>query len=326
MNRLLTISLLFAALPLWAKAGTPPFEQREGYVVRRVQVPVSHGESTEAYLLLPDGEQKGAVLALHDHGAHFTIGKEKLCRPILSEDTTAVERGMLRDAEEWVDKVYDGAWIADTLAAHGYVVLVMDAPYWGSRCPADIDWTQSPDSLRLLNKRLQREQPTFYEQHLEKTSEPWFETMLADDKAGITYLLRYASNVGVFGFSFGGYRAWQLAAEDSRVTWCAAANWMTTLAAHGGPTPDASSWSMYRPRYDSTEYSTIASKMAPRPFLLQYGLGDHLFPVAAVREAIATIEKAYGKQKAFQPKAYIAKHKFTRQHREDLLDWLKKQK
>lgn len=55
-------------------------EQRAGYEARKIWFNVSEWSRIPAYLLVPDG--KGpfpAIIMLHDHGAHFSIGKEKWC-------------------------------------------------------------------------------------------------------------------------------------------------------------------------------------------------------------------------------------------------------
>ena len=63
-------------------------EARDGYECRFVEFSVEPSERIKAYLLVPDGASEGkvypAVLMLHDHGARFDIGKEKLVRPIAS--------------------------------------------------------------------------------------------------------------------------------------------------------------------------------------------------------------------------------------------------
>ena len=63
-------------------------------------------------MLIPDG--KGpfpAVNALHDHGAHLFIGKEKMIRPLACEDSTVI-----KDADEWVASLYEGQYVGDYLA------------------------------------------------------------------------------------------------------------------------------------------------------------------------------------------------------------------
>lgn len=317
MTHLLTILLLCSSFLCT--------EQRDGYRIEQVPVPVAHGDTVSGYLLVPDALTSAtpAILALHDHGAYFTIGKEKLTSPL--------DTAKLSEAQRWVNKFYEGQFVADTLANRGYVVLVIDALYWGERCTSPaLSEGLGLDSLKRLNKRLRNEQPDFYQRYLNETGEPWFERILADDKACINFLLTLpyvdAHRIGVWGFSMGAYRAWQLAAEDPRIAFCAASNWMQqsapdTLSAPDTEEPAAqswqlknvSSWSMYRPSKDSISYAAIASQIAPRPFLLQYGLRDPLFPDPVLTE---------GQWPALTIQPIDSEHRFTRTHLRLLLEWL----
>lgn len=59
-------------------------EQRNGYKAQKIAFNINAYSRITAYLLIPDG--KGpfpTVNALHDHGAHLFIGKEKMIRPFL---------------------------------------------------------------------------------------------------------------------------------------------------------------------------------------------------------------------------------------------------
>ena len=103
-------------------------EQREGYKARKIEIRLSRYYTVPAYVLIPDG--KGpfpAVNALHDHGGHLFIGKEKMIRPLACED-----QAVIKDADEWVAG-YEGQYFGDYLAQHGYVVFSADAPMWGER-------------------------------------------------------------------------------------------------------------------------------------------------------------------------------------------------
>lgn len=337
MTHLLTILLLCSSFLCT--------EQRDGYRIEQVPVPVAHGDTVSGYLLVPDALTSAtpaapsttpspapisapAILALHDHGAYFTIGKEKLTSPCPLTGKGCPQGG---EGASWVNKFYEGQFVADTLASRGYVVLIIDALYWGERCssPALSEGVKL-DSLKRLNKRLRNEQPDFYQRYLNETGEPWFERILADDKACINFLLTLpyvdAHRIGVWGFSMGAYRAWQLAAEDPRIAFCAASNWMQqsapdTLSAPDTEEPAAqswqlknvSSWSMYRPSKDSISYAAIASQIAPRPFLLQYGLRDPLFPDPVLTE---------GQWPALTIQPIDSEHRFTRTHLRLLLEWL----
>lgn len=291
-------------------AGEYAFEQRTGYRVAEVRLPVGANDSVAAYWLLPDSIPASgcpAVLLFHDHGAWFTIGKEKLVRSLLKDSA------LLEQSDYWVNKFYAGAYIGDSLAAHGYAVLVSDALYWGSRC---VEQTSSLpfDSVKALNKRLKNAQPEFYAEHLAVSGEHWFETILREDKAALSWLLSRPEvdpeRVGVAGFSLGAYRAWMLSAEDNRPAWCFVANWLTTLEAHGGTLPDVSAYSMYRPMLDSVDYPEIAARAAVRPMMIICGTDDPVAPPAAVEEAVARIRSLVPEAPLCLEKQEIP-HRFT---------------
>lgn len=103
-------------------------EQRDGYAVRKIVFNVSAWSRVPAYLLVPDGEGPfPAILLMHDHGAHFTIGKEKMVRPF------HVSKVVMEDADDWAVRCYDGQYVGDFFARNGYVVLAVDALLWGER-------------------------------------------------------------------------------------------------------------------------------------------------------------------------------------------------
>lgn len=269
-------------------------------------------------LLVPPhaaGERLPAVLVMHDHGAWFTIGKEKMACPEWRDDLDSLTNLRIQsEAYAWVNKCYHGMFVADSLMKEGFVVLVTDALYWGERA-------EGTD-----NKILKEEQPEFYEKHLEETGEAWFETILQEDKEAVDYLCTLpfvdTTKIFTFGFSMGAYRSWQLAAEDPRIAGCAAANWMTTVRYTGGFITGPSSWSMYRPQ--EIDYPLIAAKISPRPFLLMYGTKDHVLPEKGTKKAIRMIHRQY-KGRQFRPVAFPADHEFTPEHYQTLLSWLRSQ-
>ena len=72
-------------------------EKREGYTARKLEFRLSRWYSVKAYLLVPDGVGPfPAVNLLHDHGAHLSIGKEKMIRPF------AVDNSVVEDADAGV--------------------------------------------------------------------------------------------------------------------------------------------------------------------------------------------------------------------------------
>ena len=327
---------LFLVLCSWfptpAASAQAGYEHRDGYTAQLVRVPVSHADTATGYLLIPDSIRKApAALVLHDHGAHFSIGKEKMVCPIRpAEADSAAHAAIQQDARRWVNKFYDGMFVGDSLAKAGYVVLAIDAIYWGERQQAAF----TSDSAAVNPKTYQ---PAYYLRHLRQYGEAWFETILRDDKACVDYLraLPYvdSARIAVFGFSMGAFRAWQLAASDPHVKVCVAAHWMTTRADHLGTNcqpseSNPSAYSMYRPDCHE-DYPETAARIAPRPFLLLYGEQDPLFTHDSVQNAIRTIHAQYNDSLTnvkglFQATPMPYKHFFSREHLEKTLDFLDK--
>ncbi|MBQ9339798.1 MAG: dienelactone hydrolase family protein [Paludibacteraceae bacterium] len=296
-----------------------------------VNVPLSDGRSAEGYLLVPDSAVScPAVLLLHDHGAWFSIGKEKVVSPLPQSRLTPQQNDSLFAEARWfAQRCYNGAFVGDTLAANGYVVLCIDALYWGTRCAEKVAFEADIEEKNALNKALKAFQPSFYSACVRDLGRAWFEQVLLDDKASVSYLLSLPfvdkNRVGCFGFSYGAYRAWQLAAEDERVAVCVAANWMTTKKSNGVlRTP--SDYAMFRPMQPyRTDYPDIAALIAPRPFLLIYGTHDHLFQTEVVEQCADKIAVAYkksGSETMFRAAAFDDDHLFGTLQRMELLRFL----
>ena len=327
---------LFLVLCSWFPTPTASaqtgYEHRDGYTAQLVWVPVSHADTATGYLLIPDSIRKApAALVLHDHGAHFSIGKEKMVCPICpAEADSAAHAAIQQDARRWVNKFYDGMFVGDSLAKAGYVVLAIDAVYWGERQQAAL----TSDSVAISPKAYQ---PAYYRRHLHHYGEAWFETILRDDRACVDYLRALpcvdSARIAVFGFSMGAFRAWQLAACDPRVRVCVAAHWMTTKADHLGTAlvpneSNPSAYSMYRPDC-SEDYPETAAHIAPRPFLLLYGEQDPLFTPDSVQAAIRTIAAHYtdslpNAHGLFQATPMPYKHFFSRGHWDATREFLDK--
>ncbi len=238
-------------------------------------------------LLVPNGTMpaKGwpAVVLFHDHGARY-------------------EKGWRKVIGAHPEPYYNGMAIGDSLAAHGYVVYCIDAPYWGSR-RSQLTQRQYSDSLGGAGM--------------------WYAQVLTEDKASVQYVQSLpfvnAQRVAVAGFSYGAYRAWNVAAEDPQVACCIASHWMTTLAQNRYN----DSW-LSMCRKDQPPFAQIAATIAPRPFLLQYGTQDKLFPVSAVDSCVTQINESYSGHKTFRAEAYHCGHVFTYRHLQNWFVWLKK--
>lgn len=307
-------------------------ERRNGYECRLVEFCVddsyvnSRGrkirssEKIKAYLLVPDAAKNGkcpALVMLHDHGARFDIGKEKLVRPIAGVLPLGTDDHIYRSSEQWTHKYFDGVHLADSLASLGYVVLVADALYWGERSSGEAQrWSElkyalpgqesleadrslvaqeRKDTLKLLHKRVYEGQRKMFSD-LSDRRVIWAEKILRDDIASVRLLsgLPYVdpSRVGAFGFSMGAHRCWLLSAFCPEVKCGVALSWMTTL--DGYADDHASDLSMrIQPMRDYMDFGDIGAYLTPKSMLFLNGESDHLFPKEMVQKAFAKLHSHY---------------------------------
>ena len=244
--------------------------QGEGCTRELVTLSLTRHERVRAALLTPHGPGPfPAVLLLHDHGARFDIGKEKLVRPWY-DDTR------LASAQAWADQHFSGRFVGDELARRGYVVLCADALGWGDRGPIAYDQQQALAG-------------NFY--HLGSSLAGLMareDARAADFLAGLRTV--DAGRVAVLGFSMGAYRAWQTAALTDTVRAAAAVCWMTGLKDMMVPGNNTlrgqSSYCMLHPGLPRfLDFPDVASIAAPRPMLFINGGLDPLFPADGVRVA-----------------------------------------
>lgn len=262
-------------------------EQRDGYKARKIAIRLSRYYTVPAYVLVPDG--KGpfpAVNALHDHGGHLFIGKEKMIRPLSCE-----AQAVIKDADEWAKNLYEGQFVGDYLARHGYVVFSADAPMWGERGQQEGARRDKFDMI-AGNMMMYGIDLSAY--------------ITYDDISGTEFLATMpevdASRIGCMGCSMGGYRAWMLSALSDHIKAGAAICWMVT-------TDEQMSF-----KYDRTEnggfancfpglrrwldYPHIASMACPKAMLFINGSQDKLFPIPGVEKAFRTMHATWQSQKA----------------------------
>lgn len=261
-------------------------EQRDGYKARKIEIRLSRYYTVPAYVLIPDG--KGpfpAVNALHDHGAHLFIGKEKMIRPLACEDSAVI-----KDAEEW-SVGYEHQFFGDYLAKHGYVVFSADAPMWGERGQQEGAKRDRYDMI-AGNMMMYGIDLSAY--------------MTYDDIAGTEYLASLpevdASRIGCTGWSMGAYRAWMLSALSDRIKAGTAICWMVTTDEQMGfkykRTENGGFANCFPGLRRWLDYPHIASMACPKPMLFINGSQDKLFPVAGVEKAFKTMHDTWESQGA----------------------------
>ena len=275
-----------APLKLWPEVDSAmavlECEQRDGYTCSLIEYNAVGEERIQAYLLVPEcataeNPSPGVVL-LHDHGARFDIGKEKLVKPVAGA-TDAVKSS----AEQWVQKNLDGVYFADRLASEGFVVIVPDVLYWGSR-----------SRIKGLKKDIYEGQRAVYDS-LARRNVVWAEQTLNEDAAAARLISRmpYVSKVGCAGWSMGAHRAWLLTAFCKEVVSGAAVCWMTLKETQPAEY-SASDYSMLIPALrDKYDFPDIARWICPKPFLFLSGTSDKLFPYDATAEAYGRMQEIY---------------------------------
>ncbi|WP_217235760.1 dienelactone hydrolase family protein [Streptomyces sp. AC555_RSS877] len=244
--------------------------QGEGYTRELVTLSLTSYERVRGTLLTPHGTGPfPAVLLLHDHGARFDIGKEKLVRPWY-DDTR------LASGQAWADKYFSGRFVGDELARRGYVVLCLDALGWGDRGPLTYEQQQALAS-------------NFY-----NLGSSLAGLMAREDARAAAFLAGLdrvdARRVAAVGFSMGAYRAWQTAALSDHLAAAASMCWMTGLKEMMVPGNNTlrgqSSYYMLHPGLPRfLDFPDVAGIAAPRPMLFFSGALDTLFPADGVRVA-----------------------------------------
>lgn len=261
-------------------------EQRNGYEARKIEFNISDYARIPAYLLVPTNTQapKPAIITLHDHGAHFTIGKEKMVRPF------GVDSLILADADKWAHGCYDDQYAGDYLASRGYVVLAIDALFWGERGRREGADYEGQQSVACVFEMLGRS---------------WSGTTTYEDAYCAEFLASLpevdANRIGCMGFSMGGYRSWMLSAISDRIKVGAAICWMVTTdyqlhwRYRGGK--GGSDFANTLPglrRY--LDYPHVASLACPKPMLFFNGKKDKLFPPVSVEKAYAIMKQVWESQ------------------------------
>ena len=273
-------------------------EQRDGYKAQKIAFNINAYSRITAYLLIPDG--KGpfpTVNALHDHGAHLFIGKEKMIRPFftLEEQDSPTKQALcqeiLDDADAWARQLYDNQYVGDYLAKHGYVVFSADAPMWGERGRKEGVDRNKYDLIAGNMMMLGRDLSAF---------------MTYDDISSTEFLASLpmvdAKRIGCVGCSMGAYRSWMLSALSDRIKAGASICWMITtdaqLTRRFGRKENGGFANCIPGLRQYLDYPHIASLACPKPMLFINGTKDKLFPVPGVKDAFVEMHKVWKSQGA----------------------------
>ncbi|ACS84488.1 dienelactone hydrolase [Musicola paradisiaca Ech703] len=258
-------------------------QERDGYRAEKVAFNLTDESRVAGLLLTPNSPgPHPAVILLHDHGAKFDIGKEKMIQP-WGDDAR------LASAKAWADKFFTGRFVGDELAKRGYVVLAVDALGWGDRGPLKYEQQQALAS-------------NFY-----NLGRSLAGLMAYEDMRSLDFLASLPQvdpkRIGIVGFSMGAYRAWQLAALSDKAAVTAAIAWMGTYDGLMVPGNNVlrgqSAFYMLHPGLSARlDFPDVASIAAPKPMLFFNGGKDSLFPARAVQAAYSRMHRIWLSQQA----------------------------
>ncbi|MDR7122595.1 alpha/beta fold hydrolase [Rheinheimera soli] len=286
-------------------------EDRGSYQAELWQIPLSSISHSKALLLTPKSQPiKAAVLLLHDHGAYFVIGKEKMILPFAGS-------AFKTEAQHWVNKHYSGRFIGDELAEQGYLVLAADTLGFGERGPVLYEQQQQLAANLLATG------------HSLSGLSAYEDMQLAQFLAQRPHVPK--GKVAAIGFSMGAYRAWQVAALSEHIQAAAAICWFNTYQHLVQPgqnlTKGQSSFYLLHPGLArQLDIADQVSLMAPKALYLINGGQDPLMPVQGVIEGHSQLKKVWQAHQAEQTlRTEIwteARHEFNQQQQQQVWLWL----
>lgn len=305
-------------------------EDRGDYVQEYLTFQTTPDLRVPAYVLIPKKATLPApgIVALHCHGGFYVWGKEKLIE--LDGEHPALT--------DYKHDLYEGKSIASELARRGYVVVVIDAFYWGERrmlLDPDPESYRDPRTMTkadvtTFNRRSQ-DGEQLVARSLFAAGITWPGVLLWDDLRTVDYLVSRPEvdpqRVGCVGLSLGGYRSFLLAALDPRIKVAVDVGWMTSFGSqvkqHVVHTIGLTFHIAGLYRY--LDLPDLAALIAPRSLLVINGSKDGLFSADGVRAAFAKIAACF--QKAGAPerqrcRMYDAPHQFNVQMQDEAFGWL----
>jgi len=307
------------------------------YIREEVEFNVSAQSRISGTLLIPKGGEAPypAVVALHDHGGYYYHGREKLL-------DTPDEPGILRDFKE---ELYEGVSWASELVKEGYVVLIIDAFYFGAR---RVDYDSLSDEIKALYgdplQGLEKDSEAYikafnemsqkYEailiKHILTAGATWAGIMAHDDRVSVDYLLTRPevdpNRIGCAGLSLGGYRGALLAGTDPRISCAVVTGWMPSYKSLLHSHLREHTYMVYIPGLlRHMEFPDLLSTFTPNPLFVQQCRQDNLYPETGMQEAADRIKAVYQKAGApeeFKYAFYDCPHRFGREMQKDAFAWL----
>lgn len=301
------------------------------YVQEKVIFSTTPWFRVPAYVLIPKG-RKGplpAIVDLHSHGGMFIYGKEKVM-PMPGGDDPAIVT-YRRDN-------YEGRSTSLAFCRRGYVVISIDAFYFGERRSLfDGDavkpgWDRakySAEDVQRLNRRSGEGESTLA-RSLFWAGTTWQGIVHWDDMRTIDYLTSRPevdpARIGCVGISMGGYRTDFLAGLDDRIKCAVSVGWMSTLRPLIRKHVDTHSFIHFLPGLTRfVDLPDVIGCMAPKPLMVQQCRQDALYTIEGMEESVQKLKAIYAKSGAssnFEGRFYDRPHVFSLGMQEEAFAWL----
>lgn len=327
-----------AALPVTAELVRR--EQREGFTLEVIKIAATREYHIPARVLLPDGfrGRRPAVVAMHCHSGKYTAGHEKII-------SGPAEVATLTDFRR---ETYGRPW-AEALARRGYIVIVIDAFYFGERRLRVEEMNPSrlyPEARAAF--ATSRVAPRgsakwhaavdsvcgHYEHLTAKTllaaGGSWPGVLAWDDVRTVDYLVTRPDvdpdRIGAVGLSIGGFRTALLAAADPRIKVASVTGWMTEFAHQLRNHLFHHTWMVYLPGlYRALDLPDVAGLIAPGSLLVQQCQRDLLYPMSGMSGAVEKLQHIYAKagiSERFHGSFYDVPHSFLPDMQDEAFSWL----
>lgn len=280
-------------------------KRADGFVRKRVRYDVEPDERISAYLLIPSdlsgGEHRPGVLAIHQHGSEFYVGK--------SEPAGRNNREMSHYGAE--------------LCRRGYVVLCPDLVCFEERQPPEFKRCEGTapsgwDCEKFVAMDLLLQGSTLQAKHL------------SDLAVGVEYLATLpfvdSDRLGTIGHSLGGQEAAWLAWYDDRIRAAVSSCGLSLYRAIQAAKIHIHNYAMYVPDLLAVgDVDRVLADAVPTTLFVTHGTDDHLFPVDACEELDARVASAYedaGYPDRFRARVFDGEHAFPERVREESYAWL----
>jgi len=315
-------------------------EQREGFTIEVINIAATREYHIPARVLVPDRfrGRRPAVVAMHCHSGKYTAGHEKII-------SSPAEVATLT---EFRRETYGRPW-AEALACRGYIVIVIDAFYFGERRLRVEEMNPArlyPEARAAFatSQAVARGSAKWhaavdrvcghYEHLTAKTlfaaGGSWPGVLVWDDVRSVDYLVTRPDvdpeRIGAVGLSIGGFRTALLAAADPRIKVASVTGWMTEFAQQLRNHLFHHTWMVYMPGlYRALDLPDVAGMIAPGSLLVQQCQQDLLYPMSGMRGAVDKLEQIYlkaGIPKRFHGSFYDVPHSFLPDMQDEAFSWL----